>query len=285
METQPGDDQEQRLAALRQAFPDLAEAAAIYGVILPLLRKADLRPSPVPMTAEEAKERLERGVPLLSGMSPAFDVSAARDLTIRLARRLEERGVAHATGVRGVLESGRVDLPALFTLIFRGNDAALASIAQDLGSDSVLLFTLVRNTLKPALGAWRRQLTPLIGNGTRWDKGDCFVCGAPAVLAELQGNDQSKHLRCGLCGADWPFSRIRCARCGNEDHATLGILYRDPGLVEARAEVCERCRRYIKVIVTFEPTPPDLLPVEDLATLYLDGVAIRNGYGWEIPHA
>lgn len=278
METHPGDDHERWLAALRQGSPDLAEAAAIYRVILPLLREADLRPSPVPITAEEAKERLERGVPLLRGMPPAFDISAARDLTIRLARRLEERGVPNATGVREALESGRVDLPALFTLIFQGDNAALADIAQDLGSDSVLLLTLARNALKPALGAWRRQLTPLIGNGIRWDKGDCFVCGAPAALGELQGNDQSKHLRCGLCGADWPYSRIRCARCGSEDHETLGILYRDPGLLKARVEVCERCRGYLKVIVTFEPTPPDMLPVEDLATLYLDGVAIRNGY-------
>jgi len=233
----------------------------------------------VPITAKEAKERLERGVPLLRGSSPAFDIPAARDLAIGLARRLAERGVAHATGVREALESGRVHLPALFNMILRGDHAALASIASDLGADSFLLLTVARNALKPALGAWRRQLTPLVGNGIRWDKGACFVCGAPAALGELQGNDQSKHLRCGLCGADWRYSRIRCARCGNEDHATLGILYQDPGLVKARVEVCERCRGYIKVIVTFEPTPPDLLPVEDLATLYLDGVAIRNGYG------
>jgi len=279
MEMQPEDDQERRLAAIRQVSPDLAEAAAVYRVILPLLREADLRPSPVPITAEEAKERLERGVPLLHGSSPAFDISAARDLAIGLARRLEERGVAHATGVREALESGRVHLPALFTLILRGDHAALASIARDLGADSFLLLTVARNALRPALGAWRRQLTPLFGSRIRWDKGDCFVCGAPAALGELQGNDQSKHLRCGLCGADWPYARIRCARCGNDDHATLGILYQDPGPDKARVEVCERCRGYIKVIVTFAPTPPDLLPVEDLATLYLDGVALRDGYG------
>jgi len=276
---QPGDDQAGRLAAIRQAFPDLAGAADIYGVILPLLREADLRPSPVGITAEEARERLERGVPLLRGSLPALDIPAARDLAIRLARRLEERGIAHAASVREALESDRVDLPALFSLIFHGDGASLASIALDLGPDSLLLLTVARNALKPALVAWRQQLTPLVGNGSGWDGGDCFVCGAPAALGELQGNDQSKHLRCGLCGADWPYSRIRCARCSNEDHAALGILYRDPVRDHARVELCERCRGYLKVIVTFEPTPPDMLPVEDLATLYLDGIALRNGYG------
>lgn len=274
-----GEDQQGRLASLRQASPELAEAAAIYGAILPLLREADLRPSPVSITADEARALMERGVPLLRGKPPAIDIQAARDLTIRLARRLEERLVAQATAVRVALESGRVDLPGLFALILRGDDAALASIARDLGADSFLLLTLARNALKPAFGAWRRQLAPLAGSGNRWDKGDCFVCGAPAALAELQGKDQAKHLRCGCCGADWPYPRIRCARCGNDDHQTLGILYQDSGLAKARVEVCETCRGYIKVIATFEPTPPDMLPVEDLATLDLDGIAIRNGYG------
>ena len=202
-EVERGDVRERRPGAHRQVSPDLARATAIYEVILPLLRDADLRPSPAGITLEEARERLEQGVPLLRGMPPAFDIQAARDLAIQLARRLEERGIAHAASVREALESDRVDLPAQFSIFFRCDDAMAASIARDLGSDSVLLLTLVLNALKPALGVWRRQLAPLIGNGIRWDKGYCFVCGAPAALGELQGNEQSKHLRCGLCGADW----------------------------------------------------------------------------------
>jgi formate dehydrogenase maturation protein FdhE len=43
-------------------------------------------------------------------------------------------------------------------------------------------------------------------------------------------------------------------------------------------EVCNQCRGYLKVIVSFTPTPPQLLPVEDLATLHLDYIAEKHGY-------
>jgi len=34
---------------------------------------------------------------------------------------------------------------------------------------------------------------------------------------------------------------------------------------------------YLKVIVSFTPTPADLLPIEDLATLHLDYIAQAHG--------
>jgi hypothetical protein len=36
---------------------------------------------------------------------------------------------------------------------------------------------------------------------------------------------------------------------------------------------------YLKVIAAFTPTPPEMLPVEDLATLHLDYIAQKPSYG------
>lgn len=46
-----------------------------------------------------------------------------------------------------------------------------------------------------------------------------------------------------------------------------------------RVEVCDKCHDYLKVIAAFHPTPPEMLPVEDLATLHLDYIARERGYG------
>ena len=35
-------------------------------------------------------------------------------------------------------------------------------------------------------------------------------------------------------------------------------------------EVCDKCKGYLKVIVSFTPAPADRLPIEDLTTLHLD---------------
>ena len=129
-----------------------------------------------------------------------------------------------------------------------------------------LFVILAQNALKPALRAWHKQLTPL-ADGFPWQKGICFVCGAAATLGELQENDQVKHLRCGQCGADWQFPRLQCMYCGNEDHQTLKHLYTESHRETMRVEVCDKCHGYLKVITSFAPTSPEMLTVEDLATL------------------
>jgi hypothetical protein len=35
---------------------------------------------------------------------------------------------------------------------------------------------------------------------------------------------------------------------------------------------------YLKVIAAFTPTPPEMLPVEDFATLHLDYIAQKRDY-------
>ena len=140
-----------------------------------------------------------------------------------------------------------------------------------------LLWMLAQYALKPALHAWRRQLAPL-AEGIEWEEGYCFICGAEATLGELRENGQVMYLRCGQCGADWPFRRLRCIYCGNEDNGTLSCLYSEDQREKMRVEACDRCRGYLKVITSFSPTPPEMLPVEDIATLHLDYIAQERGY-------
>ncbi|HSL92573.1 MAG TPA: formate dehydrogenase accessory protein FdhE, partial [Candidatus Limnocylindrales bacterium] len=65
---------------------------------------------------------------------------------------------------------------------------------------------------------------------------------------------------------------------GNEDTASLGILYPDGRRDKIRVEVCEVCRGYLKVVSNFAPATPEELALEDLSTLYLDCYARGQGY-------
>ena len=66
--------------------------------------------------------------------------------------------------------------------------------------------------------------------------------------------------------------------CGNQDHNSLGYLYAESQPDKMRVEVCDQCHGYLKVIASFSPTPPELLAIEDLATLHLDYIAQQRGY-------
>ncbi|MGC2062230.1 MAG: formate dehydrogenase accessory protein FdhE [Thermodesulfovibrionales bacterium] len=273
----------QRLRTVVKDNADLREAAQVYEVILPALRDAAITIRPVLMTSEQARAKLEKGVPLLQAVSLEIDDQEVCGLMMRLASALEKSAGqnkirADAAGrIRLTLEEGRLDVSSLLPDIAAGASEGIFSAAQSLDLDPGMLRTLLSNAMEPFLRQWCRQLAPL-AEGAPWDRGQCPVCGAAATLAELQGNNQGKHLRCGSCGADWTFRRLQCLYCGNEDHNTLGLLYTEDQTDRMRVEVCDRCHGYLKVITAFAPTPAEMLPVEDLATLHLDYIAQGHGY-------
>jgi len=285
-----------RLRALVRDWPELRSAALVYEAILPLLRDADLHVVPVYLTPEESRTKMEAGRPLLHDLGLELDFEAVHELMLKLARAVEtikrrnrpyklrlpwqQATDAHetsATRIRLALEEDRLNARVLLPHVTAGENHQVISLAQDLQLDPDLVWILAQNAIKPALCAWCRQAAPL-SSGIPWDKGHCFVCGAAATLAELQDNDQVKHLRCGSCGADWKYSRLECIYCGNENHRTQRYLYAEEQGERIRVEVCDNCRGYLKVISAFTPTPPEMLLIEDLATLHLDYIAEARGY-------
>jgi FdhE protein len=97
-------------------------------------------------------------------------------------------------------------------------------------------------------------------------------------MAKFQKDDGRRILECYLCGTQWAFKRLRCPFCGNEDHKTLGYLFLDGD--SCRIDKCDNCKRYIKTLDERKSTQdqPLSLLVQDVATLYLDILAIREGY-------
>jgi hypothetical protein len=271
--------------------PDLTGlhmAAELYASILPLIRDADLSPGNMSVTPEEARGKLDAGLPFLADLDLSLDFMAARELMIALASELEsfyehaglEMQLASARRIRLSLEEDRLDADDLLSDIAAGTNSSIgrAAMLQQLEPD--LLRMLCINTLRPALREWGRQLQPL-AEKYNWRKNYCFVCGAAPAFGELRDDHHSKYLRCSQCGADWPAPRLQCAHCGNDDHKSLGYLYSEPHPEKILAEFCDSCKGYLKLITTFGPMPADMLPAEDLATLYLDYAARDRGYSRE----
>ncbi len=290
----------QHLRILAKKFPELNNATQVYEAILPLLRDTDLRVGTISLTAGQLREKMASGVPLLYDLELDFDVEAARTLMINLAAAVGKAGRvpqpfklrlpwfssisetdSAARRIRAALEENTLDAGSLLSYVASGDNDAVASVSKDLGLDPGLTAAIAQNAIKPALREWCRQLTPMV-KGITWNKSTCFMCGAVATLAELQGNDQVKHLRCGQCGADWQFPRLQCMYCGNEDHRTLKCLYSESHLETMRVEVCDKCHGYLKVITSFAPTSPEMLTVMDLSTLQLDSIAKTHGYKYGV---
>lgn len=266
-------------AAIKES-PDLKAAAQLYEAILTALHDADLRVAPIIITPDEIHAKLGKGLPLLADLDISIDIDAAHDLMIKLLHTVEEKKSAKSEFVRRIklaFEEKTIDISEIISYIVSGKNDPIVSLANKLDLEPHLLIMLAQNMFKSALRACCRQLTSLVER-IEWQKGFCFVCGAVASLGELQGNNQAMHLRCGQCGADWPFRRLQCLYCGNEYHDALKFLYPEQEHEKMLIEVCDACKGYLKVIAAFAPTPPELLAVEDLATLHLDYIAQERGY-------
>jgi FdhE protein len=305
----------QRLGRLAEQKPELAEPIALYRAMLPLLHEAQAAVEPFSLAPEIAQQKLNAGLPLLLGEALPLDPGATQALFIKLCRVIEDTGYSTlapskqqgwsffrrgrpdpaqlleqaregneaalrataAAQIRQAVEQGQLALVATWGALAAGESQAMEAMAREQQLDSEMLRMLAQNSLKPALRVWSQSLQRQVDLGL-WRRGPCPLCGSPPALAEIQGKEGARHLRCILCGADWSYPRLQCVFCNNRDHKLLGYLSLEDEGEKYSLQVCEACRGYIKVIITFEPTPADLLPVEDLATLHLDLIAAERQY-------
>jgi FdhE protein len=111
-------------------------------------------------------------------------------------------------------------------------------------------------------------------------EGRCPFCGGgPWVAARragAEGDGAGRFLGCGLCGGEWPFARIRCPSCAEQDPERLPS-FRGDAHPTVRIEACESCRRYVKSI-DLTADARAIPEVDDLLSLGMDLWAVEQGF-------
>jgi FdhE protein len=108
--------------------------------------------------------------------------------------------------------------------------------------------------------------------------GVCPACGGAPVASAIvgwKGAHGTRFCTCSLCATQWHVVRIKCVLC----ESTAGIAYEelDSGPDTVKAETCENCRGYMKIL--HQHKNPQLEPVaDDVATLGLDILLREIGY-------
>jgi FdhE protein len=231
---------------------------------------------------------VRQGVPLLHDQPIQVDLHYAADLFSRLVNVLQQREDAelapHLDGVVAAATGGALDPQRLFVEAFVQHQDHLTELALQSGVDAELLTAIAAQSVGPLLRAYGGRLLPMLerladgaGDSASWQSGYCPICGGWPLLAELRGVELAQYLRCAGCGSAWRWHRIRCAYCGNEDYRTLQTLTID-GEQRFRIQVCDNCHGYLKVANAFDPSPAELLALDDVASLHLDVAAIERGY-------
>lgn len=305
-----------RLEELAHRLPELEPALAFYRAAIPLLRKAQRQVAPFTLDPAYAQHKLQQGIPLLTGEALPLDECATTALWLQLCRLLEGRAERSALGtarslfnffnrevidapallqrieaddtaalrsaaaeqLRRTVERGQLDLATVWAALFSADLYPIEQLARTLALDFPLLRTLSWQSLQPALRAWAEQLKSQITANQLWQHATCPMCGSAPTLSEIQGKEGARRLRCGVCGASWGYARLACAFCSTHNYRQLGYLAVEGEEEKYRLQTCNDCHSYLKVIVTYDPLPVDLLAVEDLATQHLDLIAGEHGF-------
>lgn len=103
----------------------------------------------------------------------------------------------------------------------------------------------------------------------------CPVCGLSPVAGVVLGDDKLRYLVCGLCATTWHHTRAQCVLCRSSARLSLLSVEGDDG--PARAECCDACRAYLKLL--YVERSPHLEPfADDVASLALDLLVAERGY-------
>ena len=109
----------------------------------------------------------------------------------------------------------------------------------------------------------------------------CPFCGGVPQLSILHSSGDSlegggRALQCATCLTVWPFRRVLCAQCGEEDEHKLGY-FQSPAFEHLRVDPCESCRHYLKS-VDLTKLGIAIPLVDEVAGASLDLWAQERGY-------
>jgi FdhE protein len=106
----------------------------------------------------------------------------------------------------------------------------------------------------------------------------CPFCNARPVAGVLRGEGDGgkRWLLCSLCSTEWPYRRVLCPGCGEENKDKLPI-YTATEFPAARVDACDNCQTYLKSIDL--TTDGHAIPVVDeIATVALNIWAEGHDY-------
>ena len=282
-----------QLRDIKRRIEEIAEERHSHKEILTFLKgvmieqfraKAGIEVESVEMDEAILNLKRKEGFPLVDKRDLKLDISAATALFKRLCERLKENEKVSQDMDRIIeaVNSKELDLTELFQKVVAEDREYVVQASDRLKvQEKGLLLFLSENSLRPIFEAYEDKLKDYVDQ-EQWWRSYCPVCGSKPVMAELIGRERKKFLICSCCGHQWRFMRMKCPFCENEERRKFKYFFTEKEGRAYRVETCQKCKKYIKTVDTEELDEEVIAPVEDVGTLYLDVLAMREGYTREV---
>jgi len=255
--------------------PHYIELLDILGDILILREKHRQEMSDVFANIDETliNKKMAGGLPLIDFSSGHFDLTKPRKYFLALLDIAEKRVPGETAELADKIISGEFDYEKLVLSSFYMKDDEPSEEIKEDYFDLIELF--LEESLRPSLEIVAQKYADVVAR-SEWSEGYCPICGKEPKIGQIRG-EEGRFLFCNQCGFEWHFLRIKCPFCGNEEQQSLAYFTVE-GDEQYRVDVCNECKRYIKIVDFRESKREANLDVEDIATLHLDILANEEGY-------
>jgi FdhE protein len=282
------DTAQAKLKHIRQSFQAAFDSLPAYQHLLPFfetlftLQEAAVpvtSPVPVKIAPDIFAARIEGQLPLMDRGRLSYDKPAALGLLRAICEQAATATPQLAAGAETITSS----LEKKCAVMERGLDMFMSDdlrgihdLSAELSMDeSILLFFLYHSTW-PSVARQTALLMDSLEFDIHWDQGYCPVCGSTPNLAFLAENG-ARFLVCEFCSHQWPFKRILCPFCSNDDSKSIHYFFNEEEPTY-RVYTCDACKKYLKTIDTRQLTRPFYPPLERIVTTHLDLQAQEMGY-------
>jgi FdhE protein len=226
-------------------------------------------------------QKMEGGLPLVDFTGGKFDLTRPQEYFNSLIGIAERKMPDDAKNIIEIIKDKQFDWEKMILASFDQTEEEPAienkKNNDETEEDLDLIDLFVEESLRPELEYIADKYGKIVAK-SGWTEGYCPICGKEPKIGEIREEEEGRrYLFCHQCGYKWNFRRIKCPFCGNEEQHSLAYFAVE-GEERYRVDVCNKCRRYIK-IVDLPKTAEDVnLDVEDIATLHLDMLAYEEGY-------
>jgi FdhE protein len=217
--------------------------------------------------------KMAGGLPLIDFSSGHFDLTEPRRYFLALLDIAEKRAPGETAELAEKIDHGDFDYDHLVLSSFYMQDDEQPEEMEEDYFDLIELF--LEESLRPSLEIVAQKYAEVIARAG-WTEGYCPICGKEPKIGQIRG-EEGRYLFCNQCGFEWHFLRIKCPFCSNEEQQSLAYFTVE-GDEQYRVDVCNECKRYIKIVDFRESKREPNLDVEDIATLHLDILANEEGY-------
>jgi FdhE protein len=173
-------------------------------------------------------------------------------LTGSLDRDLDRLRPALPAFLEGIERSGPILLAREARALLSGPASACDGLLTVIWSHPSDRQFVAKAVLQPYAETLAHAGVPLVDRPSSGGDNTCPFCGGTPQLSILHSSGASlegggRALQCATCLTVWPFRRVLCAHCGEEDEHKLGY-FQSPALDHLRVDACETCRHYLKSV-------------------------------------